>query len=120
MFLVFPVDGAEREWKLLESKVQKYEAHFPALDVRQQCRDALLWIEDHPGRRKTTTGMSAFLTGWLKRAQNSNGRTTQANGVVTTTRKETASEKLERLRRDEECQQTHTTNGEAGTRHSSQ
>lgn len=80
-FLAFPVVGiGNGRWLLTESQVEKWCALYPGLDVRQEARKALAWVEANQGRRKTARGMSAFLVSWLGRAVDS-GRGTHQRGV---------------------------------------
>ncbi len=70
--LVFPVVGkGPTEWPLTVSKLAEYEQAFPGVDALQECRNARQWCIDNPTKRKTKTGMAAFLTRWLTKAQNS-------------------------------------------------
>lgn len=73
ILLHYPVSGtqAEKQWALRESKVAEYESAFPGIDVRAECRKALQWVLDNPGKRKTPKGMPRFLGLWLGRAQDS-------------------------------------------------
>lgn len=68
--LTYPTIGTEaKEWHLTEPKLAEYVEAFPALDVLAECRKALQWLRDDPGRRKTPKGMPKFLGGWLGRAK---------------------------------------------------
>jgi len=68
-FLEFPTVGTNgKVWMLTQGQVDQWAALFPALDVAQQCRQALAWIEANSAKRKTCRGMPRFLTAWLTRA----------------------------------------------------
>lgn len=68
--LSFPTVGTgAKEWHLTEPKLAEYVEAFPSLDVSAECRKALQWIRDDPGRRKTPKGMPKFLGGWLGRTK---------------------------------------------------
>lgn len=74
--LSFPVIGPPnkpKEWHLLESKLKEYQGTFIGVDVMAQCRTARQWCIDNPQRRKTLTGMPAFLSRWLSKEQNKPG-----------------------------------------------
>ncbi len=75
-FKVVGVDGAI--FRLSEAQVAEWAALFPALDVRQEMRNALAWVLANPGRRKTARGMPKFLVSWLTR---SNDRGHNASGA---------------------------------------
>ena len=53
-----------------EDYAMELQKAFPALDVRQELRSMASWLESNPHRRKTKTGIKAFITSWLKRAMN--------------------------------------------------
>ena len=70
--LTFPTVGkGGEEWHLRESKVAEYRESFPGVDVLAECRKARQWGADNPKKRKTATGMPAFLGRWLAKEQNS-------------------------------------------------
>lgn len=50
--------------------VETYKKRFPAVDVEQELRNAITWIESNPKNRKTISGAKRFLTNWLIKAQN--------------------------------------------------
>ena len=81
--LCFPVIGSSVEpgWLLSETQVVEWEALFPGLNVRGECRNALAWVQANPTRRKTARGMLRYLVGWLSRAvdHGRHGRTDQAS-----------------------------------------
>lgn len=77
--LTFQTNGEIREWRLTEAKVKEYQEAFPGLDVLAECRSALQWTKDNPGRRKTAAGMPRFLGSWLTRA-NDSGKRQPASG----------------------------------------
>jgi hypothetical protein len=76
-FMQFPCLDQET-FTLDEAKAKQWEGTFLAVDVRSELRMAWQWLEDHPRNRKTVDGMPRFLSGWLKRAQNSAPRVTAA------------------------------------------
>ena len=51
-------------------EVETYKKRFPAVDVEQELRNAITWIESNPKNRKTISGAKRFLTNWLIKAQN--------------------------------------------------
>lgn len=76
----FPCVGkGPKEWTLSKVKLDEYIASYPGLDVLAELRKARQWCRDRARQRKTAGGMSAFLTGWLNRAQN---RGVGKNGVA--------------------------------------
>jgi len=51
-------------------EVETYKKRFPAVDVEQELRNAITWIESNPKNRKTISGAKRFLTNWLIKSQN--------------------------------------------------
>lgn len=49
--------------------VEGYEALFPAVDVHQQFRTMISWLDSNPGRRKTAKGIKRFVHRWLSDKQ---------------------------------------------------
>ena len=62
------------DWSLTRAKCNEYRDSFPMVDVDVELRAARQWLVDNPDRRKTSRGMTSFLTSWLNRARNGNGR----------------------------------------------
>jgi phage replication O-like protein O len=60
---------SKKLWHLPQAKLDQYKATFPNLDVEVELRKAAQWLIDNPGRRKTATGMTRYVSGWLGRAK---------------------------------------------------
>ena len=52
-----------------EKQFKEWVDLFPAVDVKQELRNAKAWCLANPSRRKTKRGVKSFLTGWLTRTQ---------------------------------------------------
>lgn len=52
------------------SDVKKYRELYPAVDVMQELRNMVGWLDSNPAKRKTKTGVRRFINGWLSREQN--------------------------------------------------
>lgn len=77
--LEFPTVGtAGRVWPFTEAHVAEWAGLFPTIDVLQEARNALAWVQANPGRRKTGSGMGRFLVRWFTTATN-DGRGKQAS-----------------------------------------
>lgn len=74
---VFPVLGGET-WGLERHMHDAWVAAFPALDLAQQYKQAIAWLNANPTNRKTPKGMPRFLHLWLSRNQD---RAPRANGA---------------------------------------
>ena len=55
--------------------VQYYRDLYPAVDVEQQFRNMLGWLNTNKRNRKTPGGIGKFMNGWLAREQNRAPRT---------------------------------------------
>ena len=58
-------------YPVYQEEIKKYQDLYPAIDVPQEYRKMIGWIDSHPKNRKTPDGMQKFINGWLNRAQNS-------------------------------------------------
>jgi hypothetical protein len=65
--LSFPCDGDPDSWPFTVYEKDRLAGAFPAVDVLDEARRALAWIEALPARRKTHDGMRRFLTSWMAR-----------------------------------------------------
>lgn len=54
-----------------EAEIEKYRSLYPAVDVEQEFRKMIGWLDSHPKNRKTVRGIGKFINGWLCRAQDS-------------------------------------------------
>lgn len=52
-------------------EVEKYRELYPAVDVDQEFRKMIGWLDANPKNRKTPSGINRFINGWLSRTQNS-------------------------------------------------
>ena len=56
-----------------QSDVEHYKELYPAVDVEQELRSMLGWLEANPRRRKTRSGIKAFIAKWLSKTQDQGG-----------------------------------------------
>lgn len=56
------------------SKMATWTEAYPAVDVRQELRKMIAWLEANPQRRKTRRGIDRFICTWLSREQDKGGR----------------------------------------------
>lgn len=61
-------DGTE--YAVSENDVETFQQLYPGIDVRQELRAIEAWCLANPKNRKTRSGASRFLNGWLSRSQN--------------------------------------------------
>ena len=53
-----------------EADVDRWEKIYPSVDVRNELRRMLGWLDGNPKNRKTESGINRFITSWLDREQN--------------------------------------------------
>lgn len=63
------IDG--NDYPVSREEVEKYQKLYPAIDVDQEFRKMIGWLDTHPKNRKTPRGIGKFINGWLCRAQDS-------------------------------------------------
>lgn len=51
------------------SEVKKYRELYPAVDVMQELRNMVGWLDGNLSKRKTKAGVRRFINGWLSREQ---------------------------------------------------
>lgn len=56
------------------SKVERWKELYPAVNVEQELRKMAGWSEENQKRRKTRTGVGAFINNWLAREQDKGGK----------------------------------------------
>lgn len=54
-----------------QEEVEKYRELYPAVDVDQEFRKMVGWLDTHPKNRKTPREIGKFINGWLCRSQDS-------------------------------------------------
>lgn len=54
-----------------QEEIDKYKTLYPAVDVEQEYRNMIGWLDTHQKNRKTKSGIGKFITSWLARTQNS-------------------------------------------------
>lgn len=72
IFITLPLND-KSNYSVSKSDVQHYKILYPAVDVEQQLRLMLGWLEANPSRRKTRTGIKGFITKWLNKVQDRGG-----------------------------------------------
>ena len=65
-------DGTEYEVSV--EQCHEWAGLYPAVDVIQQLREMCGWLNSNPRRRKTKSGILAFVTRWLSKEQDKVGR----------------------------------------------
>ncbi len=59
---------------IYEDDLVKYRDLYPAVNVEQEFRNMVGWIDVNPTRRKTKNGIKKFVNSWLSKEQDQGGR----------------------------------------------
>ena len=54
-------------------KITLWQETYPAVDVEQELRRMIAWLDSNPTKRKTRRGIERFINNWLARTQDSGG-----------------------------------------------
>ncbi len=65
-------DGTK--YGISDADIAEWAKLYPAVDVMQELRNMAGWCEANPKKRKTRTGIRAFVNKWLAQEQNAGGR----------------------------------------------
>lgn len=57
-----------------KESIKKWSEAYPAVDVEQQLKRMIAWLDANPKRRKTRRGINTFINTWLSREQDKGGR----------------------------------------------
>ena len=60
-------------YPISKEDISKWATLYPAVDIEQEIRKMIGWIEANPQNRKTNRGALAFINRWLAREQNKGG-----------------------------------------------
>lgn len=63
-------NGGSLEVAVRSDYVDELQAAYPSIDVPQTLREMRAWCLSNPGRRKTPSGVPAFINRWLAKEQN--------------------------------------------------
>lgn len=58
-------------------KIALWRETYPAVDVEQELRRMIAWLDSNPTKRKTRRGIERFINNWLARTQDSGGSKSQ-------------------------------------------
>ena len=71
-FIKLPLND-KSYFSVLQTDVEHYKELYPAVNVEQELRSMLGWLEANPRRRKTRNGIKSFITKWLSKSQDQGG-----------------------------------------------
>ncbi len=61
------------EYGVTQAEIDKYSSLYPAVNILQELRDMVGWLDANPGRRKTRKGVKRFINNWLSTEQDRGG-----------------------------------------------
>ena len=64
---------------IFDDDLVKYRKLYQAVDVEQELRKMVGWLDANPTHRKTKTGIKRFVNNWLSKQQDQGGRKSLAN-----------------------------------------
>lgn len=76
--LLSPVDKTDYDVPL--SKIAEWREAYPAVDIEQELKKMVAWLNANPSRKKTRRGINRFINIWLSREQDKGGRYKNGNG----------------------------------------
>ena len=63
---------------ITESEVEAYQELYQNVNVTQELKNMLGWLNANPTKRKTKKGIDRFVNGWLSRKQDSGGNSSNS------------------------------------------
>ena len=61
-------------YSVYRDDVEKWQSLYPSVNIEQQIRNMIGWLEGNPQRKKTLKGMPRFIHNWLSKEQNRGGQ----------------------------------------------
>jgi len=72
-FIELPLNELGKYKQIYQEEIDYYKNLFPNVNVEQELRNMLGWLNSNPKKRKTKNGINQFINSWLSRKQdNSN------------------------------------------------
>lgn len=60
-------------YDVTQEKITLWRETYPAVDIEQELRRMIAWLDSNPTKRKTRRGIERFINSWLARTQDSGG-----------------------------------------------
>lgn len=57
-----------------QEDIDKWKELYPAVDVMQEIKKMIGWLDANPSKRKTKNGIKRFINGWLAKEQDKGGK----------------------------------------------
>jgi hypothetical protein len=77
---ISPATGDFEEWAILGTDVEGFDEAYPDLNIQGELMKVAAWLKSNKPKRKTPSGMTRFLNGWMDRAQNRGGDSARRRG----------------------------------------
>lgn len=61
----------DEQFPVFADDIRLWKETYPAVDVKQELKKIVAWLDANPQRRKTKGGMKKFINSWLSKAQDS-------------------------------------------------
>jgi hypothetical protein len=68
--LKLPTNKTDVFYLVTNEEINNYKSTYQAVDIEQQYREILCWLNTNNKNRKTINGMPKFINAWLSKAQN--------------------------------------------------
>lgn len=81
MVIELPLCASGTYFPVTQKDIDEWSGLYPAVDVLQDLRSMIGWLNANPSRRKTKTGIRSFINSWLAKTQNS-GQQKSLNSVT--------------------------------------
>lgn len=78
-----PLNEKDTYYHVTEEDVHYYQELYPAVDVMQEIRKMVGWLDANPEKRKTKRGIKKFMNHWLSGEQDRGRRTETKKGGFT-------------------------------------
>ena len=77
---VLPLKGGD-QYIVTENDARLLEQLYPGIDVAQEFRSMIGWLNANPARQKTPRGINRFINGWMQRSLGKNTETPKKQEV---------------------------------------
>ena len=68
LFIELPLID-KTHFPIYSKDLEKWSSIYPAVDIEQEFRNMLGWLNSNPKNKKTKTGINRFINNWLSRSQ---------------------------------------------------
>jgi uncharacterized protein YlbG (UPF0298 family) len=80
-FFKLPTNKTDVFYLVTIEEIHNYKSTYQAVDIEQQYREILSWLNTNQKNRKTIVGMPKFINAWLSKAQNKAPRVNTSSAI---------------------------------------